>query len=271
MHRIHVGVVVTSALVAASASASVIQFMATDGNKLFRADSTGHVDAPITLSAHIQSLTFVPGGFSIPGAGGGTIVACAADPVAGKWAVYRMDDPAGAATLVKIGETTFGVGSLAFGNDGMYGVDASANPIRVRKLSSTDFSTTQTWSTGVNVSGGGGLAFDRPNNRFLLTDATNNRLMNWTPGNNATSIGNIGFGFSNNGVEFIQGDLFGALRPDSPGNTLRFGKFNTATGAFTTLATTTGIVGNGTGFVAIPAPATLALAGLGMFTSRRRR
>ena len=271
MHRIHVGVVVTSALVAASASAGVIQFMATDGNKLFRADSTGQVDAPITLSAHIQSLTFVPGGFSIPGAGGGNIVACAADSVAGKWAVYRMDDPAGAATLVKIGETTFGVGSLAFGNDGMYAIDASANPIRVRKLSSTDFSITQTWSTGVNVGGSGGLAFDRANDRFLLTDATNNRLMSWTPGNNAAAIGNIGFGFSNNGLEFIQGDLWGALRPDSAGNTLRMGRIDTSTGAFTTSATATGIAGNGTGFVAIPAPATLALAGLGMFASRRRR
>lgn len=271
MHRIHVGVVAVSAIVAASASAGVVQFMATDGNKLFRADSTGQVDAPITLSAHIQSLTFVPGGFSIPGAGGSAIVACAADPVAGKWAVYRMDDPAGAATLVKIGETTFSVGSLAFGSDGMYGVDASASPIRVRKLSSTDFSITQSWSTGVNVTGGGGLAFDRANDRFLLTDATNNRLMSWIPGNNATNIGAVGFGFLNNGLEFIQGDLYGALRPDSPNNTLRFGMFNTATGAFTTLATATGIQGNGTGFVAIPAPATLALGGLAVFATRRRR
>ncbi|MFO0833809.1 MAG: hypothetical protein U0638_02470 [Phycisphaerales bacterium] len=271
MQRIHVGAVALSAAVIASASAGVVQFMATDGNKLFRADSIGNVDAPITLSADIQSLTFVPGGFSIPGAGGGSIVACAADPVAGKWAVYRMDDPSGAATLVKIGETTFSVGSLAFGNDGMYGVDASANPIRVRKLSSTDFSITQTWSTGVNVTGGGGLAFDRANDRFLLTDATNNRLMSWTPGNNATNIGAVGFGFLNNGLEFIQGDLYGALRPDSAGNTLRMGKFNTATGAFTTLATATGVLGNGTGFVAIPAPATLALGGLALVASRRRR
>ncbi|MBL8762273.1 MAG: hypothetical protein JNL50_13325, partial [Phycisphaerae bacterium] len=46
MHRILVGVVVTSALVAASASAGVVQFMATDGNKLFRADELGNVDAP---------------------------------------------------------------------------------------------------------------------------------------------------------------------------------------------------------------------------------
>lgn len=271
MHRIHVGVVAVSAIIAASASAGIVQFMASDGDKLFRADSTGNVDAPVTLSAHIQSLTFVPGGFSIPGAGAGSIVACAADAVAGKWAVYRMDDPAGAATLVKIGETTFGIGSLVFGNDGMYAADTSANPIRIRKLSSTDFSITESWSTGVGVSGCGGLAFDRPNNRFLLTDYTNNRLMSWVPGNNATTIGSVGFGFSNNGLEFIQGDLYGALRPDSAGNTLRMGIFDTSTGAFTTLATATGIQGNGTGFVAIPAPATLALGGLALVASRRRR
>ena len=67
------------------------------------------------------------------------------------------------------------------------------------------------------------------------------------------------------------GEMATVLARIHTATTLRMGRFDTSTGAFTTFATATGIAGNGTGFVAIPAPATLALAGLGMCASRRRR
>lgn len=38
MHRIHVGVVALSAVAVASASAGVVEFMASDGNKLLMPD-----------------------------------------------------------------------------------------------------------------------------------------------------------------------------------------------------------------------------------------
>ena len=252
---------------------SAIQFLASDGNKLYRADSTGAVQAAVTLPHEIQSLTFVPGGLAVPGASGGDIIACARSAVAGSWAVYRVTDAFGVApSLVQIGSTNFGVGSMVFAGAELYAVNDTLGPIRVSRLNPANFSVIQTWNTGINATGGGGIAWDSIGQRMLLTNGTANTLMSWTPSGGASTIGAIGFGFSNNGLEFLNGTLYGAIRPDANGGTLRMGSFNLATGAFTTLATANGILGNGTGFVAIPAPGVAALIGLfGLRTAIRRR
>lgn len=260
------------AAVSCTASAS-IQFLATDGAQLFRADSGGTVGPAVMLEHEVQSLTFVPGGFSLPGASGGDILACARSAVAGEWAVYRVNDAFGAApSLTQIGATSFGVGSMVFAGGELYAVNDSQGPMRVSRLDATNFSVVQTWNTGISANGGGGIAWDSIGQRFLLTNATANTLVSWTPGGSAVTIGSIGFGFANNGLEFLNGTLYGALRPDSAGSTLRMGSFDLTTGAFTTLATATGIEGNGTGFVAIPAPgATLLIGVAALVRSRRRR
>lgn len=253
-------------------SAQVTQFLASDGNRLYRGDLNGNVEPFITLSAAVQSLTRVPEGFSVPGATGGDIIATAADPVGGAWRVYRLDDPFGTPGLTQIGTTTVGIGSLAFAPGGLYAVHDSANPLRVARLSMADFSVAESFSTGVGVSGGGGIAYDVARESFYLTDATNNRLMQWNPGNTASAIGPVGVGFSNNGLEYLNGALYGALRLDSPGSQMRVGSFDTATGGFTSMTTITGILGNGTGFVTIPAPgAAVPLVLLGMAAGRRPR
>ena len=68
------------------------------------------------------------------------------------------------------------------------------------------------------------------------------------------------------------GTLYGALRLDSPGSQMRVGEFDVTTGLFTSMTTITGIQGNGTGFVTVPAPgaagAAMLLVGVG---ARRRR
>jgi len=262
---------VVGALMATPAFGAV-QFLVSDGDKLFRADSTGSVLAPITLSHPIQSLTVVPGGFSLPGTSGGDVIAARHSPVSGQWGVYRVDDPFGAApTLTQIGATSFGVGSMVFAGADIYAVNDSLSPIRVSRLNPLDFSVIQTWNTGISASGGGGIAWDPVGSRFLLTNYTANTLVSWTPSAGATTIGPIGFGFSNNGIELHNGTLYGALRPDSAGTTLRLGSFNLTTGAFTTLATATGIAGNGTGFVAIPEPQTAVMLALGAACIARRR
>ncbi|MFO0784158.1 MAG: hypothetical protein U0636_10805 [Phycisphaerales bacterium] len=249
----------------------MVQFLATDGTKLFRADSTGAVFQGAVLSAAIQSLTVVPAGYNIAGLAAGDILACAATATAGQYAIYRLNDPFGAATLTQIGSTSVGIGSMVLANGNIYGVEDSLNPVRVYQLDSSNWSISQTWNTGISAGGSGGLAWDDVNNRFLISDATNNRLMSWGPGGTGTPVGPVGFSFTNNGMEFFNGTLYGALRPESAGNTLRLGSYDLTTGAFTTMATVTGVTGSGTGFVALPAPGTLAVAVLGLVGSRRRR
>lgn len=249
-----------------------VQFLATDGTHLIRADSTGSVQPAVTMSQPLQSLTFVPWGSALPGASGGDVIACRAGSVSGQWGVYRMDDPFGASpTLTQIGSTTFGVGSLVFAGSELYGINDSLAPMRVSQLDPTNFSVIQTWNTGINVAGGGGLAWDSVGSRFIISDATNHRLMAWTPAGGASVIGPVGLGFANNGIEFLEGTLYGALRPDASTTTLRMGAFDLSTGAFTTMATATGITGAGTGFVAIPAPGALAALAMGGMLSWRRR
>lgn len=260
------------AVMSSAARADVVQFLATDGNRLYRGDLSGTVQPFVTLSAVIQSLTRVPEGYSVAGASAGDIIATAADPTNGLWRVYRLDDPFGTPTLTDIGGTTFGVGSMAFSPSGLYAVNDSANPIRVSRLDTVNLGVLQNLSTGVSVSGGGGIAYDDAAGTFFLTDATNNLLMRWGPGGNATSVGPVGMGFANNGLEFLNGTLYGAIRLDSPGSQMRVGTFNTATGAFTSATTITGVLGNGTGFVTIPGPwpATGMLVGIGGLLVRRR-
>lgn len=252
--------------------AQPVQFLATDGNRLYRGDLAGNVQPFVTLSADIQSLTRVPEGYGVPGAVAGDIIATAADATSGAWRVFRLDDPFGTPTLTQIGSTSFSIGSLAFSPQGLFGVNGSASPMRVSSLSMVDFSTVQNFSTGINVAGGGGIASAPGSSQFYLTDATNDRLMAWSPGGTAVAVGGVGFAFSNNGLEYLNGQLYGALRRDSQPTQMSVGTFNLSTGAFTTATTITGILGNGTGFVTIPSPGAAAVLGLGsLLASRRRR
>ena len=259
------------AAAAGTAWAQPVQFLATDGNRLYRGDLAGNVQPFVTLPVDVQSLTRVPEGYSVAGAAAGDIIATAADATAGVWRVYRLDDPFGAPTLTQIGSTTFSVGSLAFSPQGLFAVNASASPLRVSSVSMTDFSTIQHYTTGISIAGGGGIAAAHGSSQFYLTDATNHRLLSWSPGGVATTVGAVGFGFSNNGLEYLNGQLYGALRLDSPGTQMRVGTFNLSTGAFTSATTITGILGNGTGFVTIPVPGTAAVLALGGLAVTRRR
>ncbi|MBN8691313.1 MAG: PEP-CTERM sorting domain-containing protein [Armatimonadetes bacterium] len=252
-------------------SATTIQFLATDGDKLYRADSTGAVLGSVTMNAQIQSLTTLPSGFALAGATAGDIIACGRNPVSGRYGLYRLDNPFGAANLVQIGSLDQGVGSLTFANGQMYGVEDSINPLRVMRFNAATGNTLTNYNTGISSAGGGGLSFNAADGQFYVTDATNNRLYRWAPGGTATLVGAVGFGFSNNGIEFHEGVLYGAMRRDSPAGTMSLGYFNMSNGAFTTQATLTGIQGAGTGFLAVPEPGSLAALGLGLLVVTRRK
>lgn len=258
------------AAAASSAFAQPVQFLATDGNRLYRGDLTGNVQPFVTLSADIQSLTRVPEGYSVAGASAGDIIATAVDATAGAFRVYRLDDPFGTATLTQIGSTSFSVGSLAFSPQGLFAVNGLNSPMRVSRLSTSDFSTLTTYTPGIGVAGGG-IAYAPGGSQFYLTNSSNNMLMAWSPGGSATNVGSVGFGFSNNGLEFLNGRLYGALRRDTPSTQMSVGTFDLSTGAFTSATTITGILGNGTGFVTIPSPGAAAVLSLGGLLAARRR
>lgn len=259
--------------IVAQGTTSPISFLATDGNKLFRADSTGATFGSVTMSAEIQSLTRLPSGVSLPGALPGDVIACAVNATSGRYKIYRLDDPFGAGILNEIGSLAQGVGSLTFANGEMFGIEDSVNPVRVVKFDPLTGNTLTNYNTGLAIGGSGGLAFNSADSQFYFTDSINHRLYRWAPGGTATLVGPIGVNFSNNGLEFHDGILYGALRRDSPANTMGLGFYNLGTGAFTTQATLTGILGNGTGFLAVPEPGSMAalLIGAGVLLRRRRR
>lgn len=268
---LRIPVLVSGLTLSAIVAATPVTFLFTDGSKLFRADSTGALFGSTTMSAGIQSLTRLPSGIALAGASAGDIIACANTATNGRYNLYRLDDPLGAATLVNIGSLNQGIGSLTFANGRMYGVEDSLNPLRVYTFDLATGNSSSVVNTGIAAGGGGGLAYSPAEGTFYLTDATNNRLYRWAPGGSATLVGPIGFGFSNNGLEFHGGVLYGALRRDSPSNTMSVGFFNTSTGAFTVQATTTGITGSGTGFLAVPEPGSMIALGIGALALMRRR
>lgn len=248
-----------------------IPFLTTDGTKLFWGDTSGPAFGPGTLSAGIQSLTIMPSDVQITGAKTGDIIAMATSSTSSRWNMYVLEDPYGTPALTKVLSVNHNIGSLVFANGKMYGIDASLNPSRIYEIDPVTGNSTTTYNTGVAMSGGGGLAYNSLTGLFYFTDGTNHRLYSWAPGGSATNIGGVGFAFSNNGLEFVEGELWGALRPDAAPTTLRVGKFDLGTGAFTTTTTVSGVNGGGTGFVVVPEPATLALSGLGMVALLRRR
>lgn len=259
------------ALAVASSNASAFDFLTTDGTKLFRGDFNGTVSSPVTLSSGIQSLTTLGEGVSLAGASEGDIIALGTSATAGRWKMFRLDDPNGTPTLVQIGSLNHGVGSLVFANGKMYGVDDTLNALRVYEFNPANGNATTTFNTGIAAGGGGGLAFNPNSGLFYLTDATNNRLYSWTPGNAATLVGPLGLGISNNGLEFHNGRLYASVRPDSAVNTLRVGTVDINTGTFSSFATATGVSGNGTGFVVVPEAGTVVALGLGLVCLRKRR
>lgn len=122
----------------------------------------------------------------------------------------------------------------------------------------------------------GSLAYDAANDTLYMV-ARDDNLYEINQGTGAASlIGGAGVDIFNSGLEFVGSDLFGAIFDDQA-NTLTLGGVNTGSGAFSGFETidVSGLLGTGplppVSLLAVPTPATLALAGLGLLGAARRR
>ncbi len=254
------------ALVGTGIAHAQVRFLATDDDQLFRADSNGNVFASVFLSDDIVGMTIVPAGVALAGTSAGDIIAVSGtQDISGRFPVYRLDNAFGAASLFQIGSTDRNVTSLAFENGNLWGITPTGG------LRSIDLGTLNAGAPtliGGPGAGFGGLQYD--GSQFLALSANDESLYSYISPGPATLIGATGQVFNNMGIELFNGRLFGAL--DLDGSTdVAFGSFDLSTGAFTTLATGFGHRGGSTGFIAVPAPAGLALLGLGGLVATRRR
>lgn len=265
--RIH-GVGCALALATTGANAAVVQFLATSGDVLMRADSSGATFASSILSDRIVGMTVAPSNGLIAGVGKGDILAISAvsDPLTGRFTLYRLDDPFGAATLVPVGSTDRNLTSLAFATGRLFGVRPNGD---VREIDLVTGNTTLASSIGGPGAGFGGLQFDTGLGHFVSSTAGDDSLYNMTSPGPGAHVGALGVNFNNSGIEFLNGTLYGAFDVENSDEYV-FGSIDLGTGAFTQLAKID-VAGSNTGFVAIPAPGAAVLLGLGSLAAVRRR
>lgn len=249
-------------------STAQVRFLATDDEILYRADSNGNIFSTATLSDGVVGMTIVPNGVSMTGASGGDVIAIGTtpDPLSGRYPLFRLDNPFGAATLNNIGSVDRNLTSLAWQGGRLFGV----NPLgAVREVDLITLNAGPADFIGPPAAGFGGLQWDSANSRFVALTANDDSLYSFVAPGPGALIGSTGQTFNNSGLEYFGGVLYGAL-DDENSTDLLFGSFD-AFGNFTTLATATGHRGGSVGFIAVPTPGVLGLLGVGALAGLRRR
>ncbi|MCW5753141.1 MAG: hypothetical protein KIT24_00365 [Phycisphaeraceae bacterium] len=258
-------------VLAAGVASAQVKFLTSDGSTLYRTDGI-FTESFDMMGAHTIGMTVVPAGMSITGATAGDVIAIDDQRNAqGRYNVYRVDNAyTGTPTLVTIGESNRVSNSLVFAGGNLYGANGLNQQFRIHELSLVDFLGSNDVASGFSVLGVGGLAFD--GSGFFFTDNGSNSLYGYDLGTNTvTTLGNSGVSFFNQGLEYFQGQLWGAVQ--IAGGNLVIGTWNTTNGAFTQVYDVAPHVQSVTGFVAIiPAPGSLGLLAVGgMIALRRRR
>lgn len=257
------------AAVAGIASAQV-KYLVSDGDVLHRTD--GGTTETFSLSgAHTIGMTMVPDGVVVAGAAPGDIIAVDDQENGnGRYNIYRIDNAySGTPTLVTIGESNRVSNSLAFVGGKLYGVNGLNQQFRIHELSLLNFAGSNDVASGFQVLGIGGVGHDGTD--FYFTDNGSNALYRYDLGSNTvTPLGPSGFSFLNQGMDFFGGEMLGAIEVD--GGNLLIGEWDLGSGAFSSFIDVGPHRAGVTGFVAlVPAPASLALLGVGGLVATRRR
>jgi hypothetical protein len=204
----------------------------------------------------------------------GVIRGTSALPDSGGWNAYALNDPFGTPSLSTISTTNTGpFAFVTYVGNTAYSTNSAGELLIMDPVTLAQQSVVGNMGIGgLNV----GAGYDAATDTFYMINKDTNSLYtvdytNATP----TLVGNLGFDWFNAGAEFFNGKLYAAVQQISSGELL-LGTVDTSTGAFDTIRTVALFDPNGNpmqvSLAIIPAPATLALAGLGgLLVARRRR
>lgn len=265
------------AVAAVAGSAFGVDFFGSSFDVGYQGNSSS-LNATHNLSDSIRGLETLwsGGGFSHASAGFGSVIGVSStNPGGASQAVYRVDNAfSGVPSLVAIDSITSGpVADLTVGNGSIFGVRTTGpgSNLFVHEFDA-NFDLLNSYDTGITAVdvGAGGIAYDASSDSFYLTDPDSDNLWNWSIGGSATLVGTNSFDFNNNdlAIDPNTGTLYAAIE-NVGSSTWEFGYFNKNNGQFTMLVSTPG--SDGSVGLAIPAPATLALVGLGGLVAGRRR
>lgn len=260
-------IMTTIALAAGSTLAGVTPtFLATNGDQLYRYDGGG-VDT-FTLSEQIIGMTVDATG-NIVGSSPGT---------AGSVGLFNLSSPFGSPNLSFVSSTSGnGYTSLSYVGNDLYGFfDGSQRIFNVD--TGADLGP-----IGVNNTTFGGSAYDANNDVFyalgrnINDDSVSLYTVSGFGGGSLSStlVGSIGVLGDGLSLEFYDGTLYAAIQNIDNGH-FELGSLDLGTGSFNfmqTLATSFSAEGDPTSLaIVVPAPASMALLGMGgLMASRRRR
>lgn len=189
------------------------------------------------------------------------------------WNAYAVDDPFGTPSLSVISDTNSGpYAFVTYVGDTAYSTNSAGELLIMDPLTLAEQSVVGNMGVGgLNV----GAGYDPATDTFYMINKDTDSLYTVDYTNaTATLVGNLGFDWFNAGAEFFDGTLYAAVQDLASGN-LILGEVDTGTGAFTALRTVAQFDPNGNpmqvSLAIVPAPAGLALLGLGGLVAGRRR
>lgn len=203
----------------------------------------------------------------------GVIRGTSAIPGANGWEAYSVNDPSGTPSLSLISDTNSGPFSFVtyVGGDA-YSTNSAGELLRMDPVTLAEQGAVGNMGLG---SGNVGAGYDAASDTFYMINKDTNSLytVDYTTAT-PTLVGGLGFDWYNGGAEFFGGKLYATVQDPARG-LLQLGEVNTSTGEFTLLRTVTTYDPNGNpmqvSVAIIPAPAGLALLGLGGLAATRRR
>ncbi len=259
------------------ASASGSTYLVSDDSSLYRGTIGGGPAEKFDFlgGEHLIGMTIVPDGAVVTGANPGDVIAVDDQDNGRGYNIYRVDNAfSGTPTLAVIGVSDRVSNSLAFrqgasGGWELYGANGLGQTFKVHSLDLATFAGLADLDSGFGVLGVGGLQFASTGEAYFTVNGDNSVNAYDIGTNTASAIGPSGAEFTNNGLEFLDGTLYGAVGLDS--GRIAVGSWNTGSGAFSQLDVVAPSGGGVMGFVFVPGPGTLALLGLGGLVAIRRR
>lgn len=253
--------------VAAGATAAVAQaeptFFAFQNETVYRFTLNGTIDN-FGVSARLMGSSLAPDG---------TIRGTSAILHGGAYPAFSVTDPMGTPSLAQISNVNAGpYAFVTYVGNTCYSVNSAGELLTMDPVTLAEQGAVGDMGLG---SGNVGAGYDAANDTFYMINKETNSLytVNY---NNATPalVGGLGLDWFNAGAEFFDGTLYALIQDPSLG-LLQLGSINTGTGEFTLLRTVTTYDPNGSpmqvSLAVVPAPAGLALLGLGGVAALRRR